>query len=238
MGKVIDDVLGGRRGSRGGRVESASGGGRSRSPIKTVVKGRYRTLSTKGPNPARGRASGVMRNLDYMTTRPDFSHERISRDVILPDRTMNVQDNPIDRKFIEDELTNAKEKYIYHLILSSGDKSMSPKDVELWAKAVLQGQGIDKYYIVVHAGDQGHTKNPHAHVIVRSDVRLGREEFFDMRKSGDVEQQFHKQLFRSFEEAWKDRIPDKTTGSGGGVKEVERDEEERGKKRTIDIQFE
>ena len=43
-----------------------------------------------------------------------------------------------DRKMIEDELTAAKEKYIYHLVLSSGDKTMSPKDVELWSRAVLQ----------------------------------------------------------------------------------------------------
>lgn len=238
MGKVIDDVLGGRRSSQGGKVSLSGAGGRSRSPLKTVVKGRYRTLATKGPNPARGRASAVMRNLDYMTTRPDFSHQRISREVILPDRIINVQDSPAERKFIEDELTRAQEKYIYHLILSSGDKTMSPKDVELWAKTILKAQEIDKYYMVVHAGDQGHTKNPHAHVIVRSDVRLGREEFFNMRRSGDHEQQFHRQLFRGFEESWRERATDKTTPSGGGVKEVEREEDERGKKRGVDIQLE
>ena len=237
MGKVIDDVLGGRRSSQGGKVSLSGGGGRSRSPLRTVVKGRYRTLNSRGPNPARGRASAVMRNLDYMTTRPDFSHQRISREVILPGRTINVQESPIDRKVIEDELTAAKEKYIYHLVLSSGDQSMSHKDVELWSKAVLQAQGIDKYYLVVHAGDQGHTKNPHAHVIVRSDVRFGREEFFNMRRSGDVEGQLHKQLFRSFEELWKERMTDKTPSSGGGGREVEHEEEERHKRRTIDLQF-
>jgi hypothetical protein len=238
MGKVIDDVLGGRRSSQGGKVNLSGSEGRSRSSLKTVVKGRYRTLSMRGPNPARGRASAVMRNLDYMTTRPDFSHQRISREVILVDRTINVQDSPADRKLIEDELTRAAEKYIYHLVLSSGDRTMSPKDVELWAKTVLQAQGIEKYYMVVHAGDQGHTKNPHAHVIVRSDVRFGREEFFNMRRSGDHEQQFHRQLFRGFEESWREHAADKTTSSGGGVKEVEREEDERDRKRTVDIQLE
>ena len=238
MGKVIDDVLGGRRGSQGGKVSLSGAESRSRSPLRTVVKGRYRTLAPKGPNPARGRASAVMRNLDYMTTRPDFSHQRISREVILADRIVNVQDSPADRKVIEDELTRAQEKYIYHLVLSSGDKAMSAKDVELWAKAILKAQGIDKYYMVVHAGDQGHTQNPHAHVIVRSDVRFGREEFFNMRKSGDYEQQFHRQLFRGFEESWKERATEKTTASGGGIKEAEREEDDRGKKRGVDLQLE
>ena len=240
MSKVIDDVLASRRGGRGGRSETISGQGRGkRSPIKTVVKGRYRTLAKGGTNPARGRASGVMRNLDYMTTRPDHEHQhRISRDIITPEGRINVQEHPELRRTLEEELTQAKEKYIYHLVLSSGDQTMSPKDVELWSKAVLQGQGIDKYYLVVHAGDQGHTKNPHAHVIVRSDVRFGREDFFNMRKSGDVERQFHRQLFRGIEEAWKERVADKTTSSGGGVRETEREEEERGKRRTVDLQFE
>lgn len=240
MPKVIDDVLGGRLRSRGGKVSlsgSRSAAATRRSPLKTVVKGRYRTLSSKGPNPARGRASGVMRNIDYMTTRPDSSRQRISRDMILPDRTINLQSDPESRKAIEDELTNAKEKYIYHLILSSGDKTMSPRDVELWAKAVLQAQGLDKYYMVVHAGEQGHTSHPHAHVIVRTDARLGKEDFFNMRRAGDVEQRFDRRLFRLLEEDWKQKSTEKSASSGGGLREVDADEEERGKRRGIDIQL-
>ncbi|WP_034359671.1 hypothetical protein [Deinococcus phoenicis] len=178
-----------------------------------------------------------MRNIDYMTTRPDFSHQRISRDMVLPDRTINLQSDPENRKSIEDELKNAKEKYIYHLILSSGDKAMSPRDVELWAKAVLQAQGLHKYYMVIHAGEQGHTSNPHAHVIVRTDTRLGREDFFNMRKTGDVEQRFDRRLFRVLEEDWKQRPAEKSASSGGGAREVEADEEERGKRRGMDIQL-
>ncbi|PNY79349.1 hypothetical protein [Deinococcus koreensis] len=237
MGKVIDDVLGGRRGQQGGKVSLPSGGGRGRGPIRTVVKGRYRTLSGKGPNPARGRASAVLRNLDYMTTRPDVSDQRISRDVILPDRVLNVQGSLADRQVIEDELRAATEKYIYHLVLSSGDRSMSPRDVELWARAVLHAQGIDRFYLVVHAGDQGHTTHPHAHVIVRTDVRFGREEFFRMRQSGDVQQRLYRQLFRGFEESWKERVTENTPASGGGVHQTERDEEER-RPKAMDIQFE
>ena len=238
MGKVIDDVLGGRRGQQGGRVSLAAGAGGQgkRTSLRTIVKGRYRTLGAKGPNPARGRASAVMRNMDYAATRPDFSHQRVSRDVITPERVINIQDSPADRRLLEDELTGAKEKYIYHLVLSSGDRSMSPKDVELWAKAVLQSREIGKYHMVIHAGEQGHTKNPHVHVIVRSDVRFGRDEFFNMRRSGDVEQQLHRQLFRELEEAWRERFPDKA--AAGGIQQPEHDEEERGKKRNFDIQFE
>ena len=236
MGKVIDDVLGGRRSSQGGKVAVSGTGSRGRPPLRTVVKARYRTLSSKGVNPARGRASAVMRNLDYMTTRPDASHQRTSREVISADRTVNIQDNPAERRAIEAELTQAKEKYIYHVILSSGDRSMSPKDVELWSKAVLQEQGIDKYHLVIHAGDRGHTEHPHAHILVRSDVRFGREDFFNMRKTGDAEQQFHRQLFRGVEEAWKERSAENAPSSGESIKEIEPDEESN-KKRGVDIQF-
>lgn len=153
------------------------------------------------------------------------------------DRAINVQEKPEDRKFLEDQFVNAKEKYIYHVILSSGDKSMSARSVELWAKAVLQSQGISKYYMVIHAGEKGHTSNPHAHIIIPTDSKFEREHFFNIRKSGDLEQQFHRQLFRIVEEEWKERLNHRENTSESGGKQMEREEEETSKKRSIDIQL-
>jgi len=179
-----------------------------------------------------------MRNIDYMTTRPGHEHEhRISRDMITSEGRINLQAHPEAREKLEKDLTEAKEKYIYHLVLSSGDAAMSPKQTELWAKAILQSQGFDKYYMVIHAGEQGHTKNPHAHVIVRTDARLGKEEFFDMRKTGDLEQQTYRQIYRELEGTFKEKFISKPGSGSGGVEQVEEDEKRGSKKVGIDIQL-
>lgn len=234
---VIDDVLGGRkaRGSRSVRPPTAGRGGRSK--LQTVVKARYRTLSAKGANPGRGRASAVLRNIDYFTTRPDHEHaHRISRDLITPEGRINLQAHPEQRQALFERLSADGSKYIYHVVLSSGDWGMSEKDTEHWAKAVLHAQGIQRYYLAVHAGSAGHTEHPHAHVVLPRDARLTREDFFALRKTGDLEQQFHRQLYRHLEESWKERLADQSTASGGTQRDVE-ENVPSDKKKAIDIQF-
>lgn len=233
----IDDVLGSRkaRGSRSVQPPTAGRGGRSK--LQTVVKARYRTLSAGGANPGRGRASAVLRNIDYFTTRPDHEHaHRISRDLVMPEGRVNLQAHPEQRQALFEQLAADGSKYIYHIVLSSGDRSMSEKDTERWATAVLHAQGVTRYYLAVHAGHTGHTEHPHAHVILPRDARLTREDFFALRKTGDLEQQFHRQLYRHLEESWKEKFADRSTSPGG----MQRDVEESGppdKKKAIDIQF-
>lgn len=233
----MDDVLGGRkaRGSRSVQPPTAGRGGRTK--LQTVVKARYRTLPSKGANPGRGRASAVLRNIDYFTTRPDHEHaHRISRDLITPEGRVNLQAHPEQRQALFERLSVDPSKYIYHVVLSSGDRSMSAKDTERWAKAVLHAQGIQRYYLAVHAGHTGHTEHPHAHVVLPRDTRLTREDFFALRKTGDLEQQFHRQLYRHLEESWKERLADQPTASGGTQRDVE-ENVPSDKKKAIDIQF-
>lgn len=239
MTRKIDDVLGSRK-ARGSRTPhpSKSGGQSQRRTLRTVVKARYRTLGSQGKNPGLGRASAVMRNMDYFTTRPDHQHQhRISRDLITPEGRINLQSHPEARQQLIDELAQNNSKYIYHLVLSSGDSSMNEWDTEQWARAVLNAQGIGRYYLGIHAGERGHTEHPHAHVVLMTDVRLERSDFYDLRQSGDQEQQFHRRLQHSLEEVWKERVTDHPTSSGGGQREVEDAEPQAPKRKDIDIQF-
>lgn len=222
---------------RGGSSKGRGRSGTTRPRLRTVVKARYRTLSSKGRNPGLGRASAVMRNMDYMTTRPDQEHaHRISRDLITNEGRVNMQAHPEVRQKILDDLAQDKSKYIYHVILSSGDKTMTERETELWARAILQSQGIERFYMAVHAGHRGHTENPHAHVVICTDAKFERADFFNMRKTGDHEQQFHMRLYRDLEETWKER-PSESAGSGAGLRDFEEEEQRSSKKKDIDIQF-
>lgn len=234
----VDDVLGSLKARGSGSSEvGRNRQQRSGSKLRTVVKGRFRTLTPKGRNPGLGRASAVMRNLDYMTTRPDHEHKhRISRDLITPEGRVNMQAHPEVRQKILDDLAANQAKYVYHLVLSSGDKRMTERETELWAKAVLSSQGINNYLMAVHAGDRGHTENPHVHVVFPSEARLERGDFFDMRKVGDVEQQFHMRLYHQLEESWKEKFGDQSAGSGG-FHDPDEEERQAPKRKDIDIHF-
>ncbi|GGO36830.1 hypothetical protein GCM10008949_41270 [Deinococcus humi] len=233
----IDDVLGSRK-ARGSRNVQPPTTGRSQRPgLQTVVKARYRTLPATGANPGRGRASAVLRNIDYFTTRPDYEHaHRISRDLVMPEGRVNLQAHPEQRQALFERLAADRSKYLYHVVLSSGDRSMSEKDTERWATALLHAQGVSRYYLAVHAGHTGHTEHPHAHVVLPRDTRLTREDFLALRKTGDLEQQFHSRLYRHLEESWKERFADQTTSSGGTPRGIE-ESESSDQKKTIDIQF-
>lgn len=242
--KKIDDVLGGGKG-RGSasnhRPIIRSVGGKTK--FRTVVKTRFHSLSNKegktSPQRTLGRASTAMKGLNYAAMRPDHSKQRINRDIITNEGRVNYQDGEHVQQKIFNDLKNAQEEYIYRTVLSIGE-SASLQETEEWAKRVVEQQGYEKYYIVVHAGEQGHTEHPHAHVFILTDERMTRDDFINMKRTGDYESSWQRHLglqVMELRDQVLERLSGSKGGSGGGQADLETESEEKERKPKLDMDF-
>lgn len=224
--RVVDDVLGGRRAGSGGRVGRAtvgvSGSRGGRVEVRTVVKANYRTVAKTGKNPALGRASAVMRSVEYMATRPDHSRVRVERDLVTEQGRVNLRDEGVRQQLLE-QFTRSADAFMYRMVLSPGVENLSARQVEDWARRVLESNGVQRYVIVAHAGEAGHTSHPHAHVILPTDVRLDREAFLNLRVSGDRELTWERRLDVQLEQWWKGQPPSAGAQGGGARLDVDVD---------------
>lgn len=239
--RVVDDVLGGRRAGSGGGMGRArvvvSGSRGGRSAVRTVVKANYRTVAKSGKNPGLGRASAVMRSVEYMATRPDHSKVRVERDIVTEQGRVNFRDDQEAKARMLADLAQSKDEYVYRMVMSPGVQNLTARQVEDWAQRVLESNGYQRYMIVAHAGEAGHTTNPHAHVILPTNSRLGREQFFNLRVSGDRELSWERQLDLRIQQWWQGQQP-KATSQGGGTRvEIEEDTPAQPKPR-VDLQLE
>ncbi|GEM49914.1 hypothetical protein DC3_55490 [Deinococcus cellulosilyticus NBRC 106333 = KACC 11606] len=77
-----------------------------------------------------------------------------------------------------------EQQFAYRVILSPG-ANMGEETIKDWAKKVMAEAGYDRYVAVAHAGEKGHTSNPHVHVIILTNNKLEREDFYKLRMIGD-----------------------------------------------------
>lgn len=144
--------------------------GRQAGRTRTVVKGNYVRSGGRGTPKAFASAN-------YMMFRPgeDGAHR------LGHDGTREYQPHEVHSWVGE----QAREhKFIYRLVMSPG-QNFGEEATLHWANRLLRESGQDNYMLFVHAGEKGHTGNPHAHVLLMVDARLDREDFASMRHLGD-----------------------------------------------------
>lgn len=177
-----------REGLRLGREIRAGGGARNTAGVRRIVNrsaGRRaiggRTHSVMKANYGRLRGSGVGKafaSANYMMFRPgEYGHEpRDGHDGVRHHRPHEVHtwlgEHAKDHKFF------------YRMVMSPG-RNLGEEATLHWANRLLREAGHDRYMVFVHAGEKGHTSNPHAHVILLTNDKLTREDFASLRSRGD-----------------------------------------------------
>jgi len=200
--------------------------------MATVVKARYRSASS-----ASGKAAAGMSSLDYFAHRPDRDMQPMDREILTAEGRYRLErDGEQARQQLSKELEASKGQYLHTLVLSSGNQNMTRLETERWARNVLEQSKIDSYMLVVHAGKEGHTQNPHAHVLVPTHRPLTVPQLEEMRRVGDREQE----VMLKVEYGLKRDVQDvSSTPKGGGGKEIENTAADDAPKRSrqVDIQF-
>ncbi|MDV6376302.1 hypothetical protein [Deinococcus arenicola] len=180
-----------------------------------------------------------MKSIDYFTQRPTLEADRGDREVITRDGRFRLsEDGELGRRELEKRLEQSSGEHLYRVVMSSGDVEMTAQETERWARNVLERNNIDNYMLVIHAGAQGHTDHPHAHVLIPAEKRFTVEDIRQLRVAGDMEQQQVAYTPRAM--SIRQDYGDETNVSGKpGGKQPEREMENDGsqKKRTVDIQF-
>lgn len=77
-------------------------------------------------------------------------------------------------------------QYAYRMVMSP-DRNFGEQSTREWAANTLKKAGYENFIVVSHAGEKGHTKHPHAHVMVFTDARLERTDFQRLRDYGDIQ---------------------------------------------------
>lgn len=73
------------------------------------------------------------------------------------------------------------DKKIASLVISTDEQGMTRDEIEKWVKKTLDRLEIDDYAFVVHAKEEGHTPYSHAHVLLKLDDRLPKEDLINIR---------------------------------------------------------
>lgn len=180
-----------------------------------------------------------MKSIDYFTRRPTLEAEPGDREVITRDGRFRLSDDGEQgRRELERRLEQSNGDHLYRVVMSSGNVEMTAQETERWARSVLERNNIDNYMLVVHAGQQGHTEHPHAHVLIPTSQRFTVEAIGQLRAVGDEEQEQVTYAARTI--SIKQDYEGETNLSGkAGGRQAERETESGGsqKKRTVDIQF-
>lgn len=177
-----------REGLGRGREVRAGGGARRSAGVRRIAvrsAGRrvlgQRTHSVVKANYGRLRGGGVGRafaSANYMMFRPG-EHGHDPRDG--HDGLRHHSPREVHTWLGE----NAREHaFFYRMVLSPG-RNLGEEATLHWANRLLREVGHDRYMIFVHAGEKGHTDNPHAHVLLLRNDRLTREDFASLRARGD-----------------------------------------------------
>jgi hypothetical protein len=144
----------------------------------SVVKARFSGASS----------GGMQGSLEYFAHRPDLEQVRADREVVTAyGRYQLDQGGDHAWEALKQELRPDDHRYLYSVILSPGEPEFSAHQTENWARHLLEHNTINRYALVVHAGEGRHTEQPHAHVLITSDQRLTVPQLQHLRQTGDVE---------------------------------------------------
>lgn len=156
--------------ARGSGMGSSTSSGYSRT--RTVAKGNYKSgFSQK---------SRMAASLDYLLGRPDRDGERQEREGFSSDET------GLEREDLQAFLEETEGKYAYRLVLSPG-QDFDKEELEIWAQRTMKTLEVSHEAEWVGVAHDKQNEHPHVHVIAYVDERLDREDFYDLRVSGDLE---------------------------------------------------
>lgn len=198
--------------------------------MAAVVKASY-TRTSGGAATAKGGSA----SLKYFAQRPDHQGQIPDRDIVTREGVYNLSH---DQSRIEEKLQAERGQYLYRVVMSSGDQNMTQRQTERWAEKALESRGIDNYMLVAHAGHQGHTSNPHVHVLIPSSERLSVNDLSALRDAADQQYKVHQ-----YQESQRLRLvttPEdgsQQIKSSGGGKEIESDVPKPERKRENDYQL-
>jgi hypothetical protein len=111
---------------------------------------------------------------DYYNTRPGEDGEYTERE------GFTREESGLDHEEVEDEISEAEGHYAYRIVLSPGE-DVEGEDLEEWTRDVMAD--FDGDWVAYAHEDQ--TEHPHVHVIAFTDEKLDRDDFKDMRETGD-----------------------------------------------------
>lgn len=200
--------------------------------MATVIKANYKT--SRGS----ARAKSGMSSLRYFSQRPDFEGNQGNREIISPDGRLRIGEGQDEnRKALEERFENDRREYLYRMVMSSGDKQMTARETEQWARNTLEKNGLNDYLMVVHADDGRHTSNPHVHVLVSTDQKLNVKDFERLRETGDREHEVVQSL-RVAPPLYRDIDDTETSSKKGGGRHAEQEQSEpESRRKVVDIQF-
>lgn len=76
--------------------------------------------------------------------------------------------------------------YAYRMVLSP-ERNFGAETTQEWAARTLAAAGYERFLVVSHAGEKGHTAHPHAHALVFTSEKMTRDDFRHLRVCGDVQ---------------------------------------------------
>lgn len=202
--------------------------------IPTVVKANFKST---GQGAAKAKAG--MKSLRYFSQRPNWETEQADREIVTREGRFRLDaDGESARLELQRQLEQSHGEHLYRVVLSSGDKQMTAYETERWARNVLEKNQIHNYMLVVHAGEQGHTQNPHAHVLIPTSEKFNVEQLQQMRQVGDEEQKQISPSLKAVPLRTEIEVEQKTSGKAGGrAVEEENESQESGKRKAVDIQL-
>lgn len=155
----------------GTRRSQARTAGRQSRGTRTVAKGNYVRTNAKG-------MGKLFASANYMMFRPNEEGEthRQGHDGLRLHEPHEVH------TWLAEQ--SKEHQYCYRLVLSPG-RNLGKEATLHWANRTLREAGHDRYMVFVHAGEKGHTQQPHVHVLLMSDLRLDKQDFWIMRTAGD-----------------------------------------------------
>lgn len=157
--------------SSASRQSGSRSRGRTAGVRRTVVKSNYTRTNAAG-------SAKAFASANYMMFRPDYEGEiaRLGHDGLKAHQAHEVHN------WLGEQIK--QHQYIYRMVLSPG-KNFGEEATLHWANRTLREAGHDRYMLFVHAGQQGHTNNPHVHALVLTHTRLERHDFAALRQTGD-----------------------------------------------------
>ncbi|WP_221091369.1 hypothetical protein [Deinococcus aquaedulcis] len=157
--------------SAGTRRSMSRTAGRQSQGTRTVAKSNYVRTNAKG-------MGKLFASANYMMFRPNEEGEthRHGHNGLKEHEPHEVH------TWLAEQ--SKEHQYCYRLVLSPG-RNLGEEAMLHWANRTLREGGHDTYMVFVHAGDKGHTQNPHVHVLLMSDLRLDKQDFWVMRTTGD-----------------------------------------------------